>query len=817
VSLLIIIGDVLSRIIAEPRGTGPFVSILSPISGSVRGSSEPGWRIHLDIDISGTSEDTEVIRSNLNKFIICISGDIGGSGILTKVPNCVPLVPIGESGESASIYDNLLLLKPAVNAPVSSAKAWLQHAAWPLNPTNAIGPSALDMVFVWTCEPKVAIEALSAIVDEPLASSRPTNERASVMKALSVAYQEVAESLRTQAQLVEKQNYFESDLDLFPCEVPPGDGGYAALRLHRTFPYDGAAAYYEYIKTPLAVPPHMVVYSMNSARMVMLDLVEAACMRAAQASKGLTRGGVMATSLPRSESEVDGTLEVDDTLRFASNWSISSCTADVLDQFEERTRLLCNEKANGIDDTALEKSVQELQKYQVPLDYAETPAEDALETYFSGDIKTTEPTLPPNFTLATACLELTTPGIALEYPDDATVHFADLNKGLAPFSQFKRFPRHRYHGAAGYKGPWLENAFITDITARWRQMPKDANHLRALAGPFIPILLPWTDLWDPEVQHRLPPELVPTLRRLLRKNVPYVTLVQHDSGLAFHCSDFLNEEFPNILVLSPGGFGHVPVPLFKQKEELNNLKHVGKRAHTVSYVGNRKNAPMEMRQQMLQIMEDSAAKGNFSAKYIHGEKWRDVMADSRFSLCPRGVGRTSYHLVETLQMGLLPIHIHLKGIDEAWVPYELIWPQVGFSTDLDGLPTLLASLAEMPASEIKAREDVVESYRESHFTFSGALKQIQAFLTATDVIRTRAPGMDASEYASSTESERRKVDRVMGAGSDLVCRRLPTYPTTAEAGMALLNDAYRERFRPGFDPMCIIWKDSHNWEYSRSA
>ena len=46
------------------------------------------------------------------------------------------------------------------------------------------------------------------------------------------------------------------------------------------------------------------------------------------------------------------------------------------------------------------------------------------------------------------------------------------------------------------------------------------------------------------------------------------------------------------------------------------------------------------------------------------------MAESKFSLCPRGYGRTFYHVVETsLHMGLIPIHVYHKG-DRPCLPYE---------------------------------------------------------------------------------------------------------------------------------------------------
>ena len=51
--------------------------------------------------------------------------------------------------------------------------------------------------------------------------------------------------------------------------------------------------------------------------------------------------------------------------------------------------------------------------------------------------------------------------------------------------------------------------------------------------------------------HALPHDLLPTLMRLLRPNVAYVTLVQHDAGLGMSC-DSTFALLPNLLVLSAG-------------------------------------------------------------------------------------------------------------------------------------------------------------------------------------------------------------------------------------------------------------------------
>mmetsp|Transcript_37551 Transcript_37551/g.68633 ORF Transcript_37551/g.68633 Transcript_37551/m.68633 type:complete len:212 (+) Transcript_37551:91-726(+) len=197
--------------------------------------------------------------------------------------------------------------------------------------------------------------------------------------------------------------------------------------------------------------------------------------------------------------------------------------------------------------------------------------------------------------------------------------------------------------------------------------------------------------------HRLPPDLVPTLRRILRLTVPYVTVVQHDSGLALACENSLHALFPNLMVFSAGGFGHIPIPLLKQPELQNNFRPFSSslslpemaagarevraaevvseivkaelqvdevttnntgdpglemklriktiataapRTHLVSYVGSSKNAPFDLRFRVLLAINSTASKLNQSAVYYQGKRWRDVMADSRFSLCPRGVGRT---------------------------------------------------------------------------------------------------------------------------------------------------------------------------------
>ena len=87
-------------------------------------------------------------------------------------------------------------------------------------------------------------------------------------------------------------------------------------------------------------------------------------------------------------------------------------------------------------------------------------------------------------------------------------------------------------------------------------------------GPFSPIFMTYADLW---VANAFEYEsMIEALRKTVRPNVAYITVVQHDTGLVSSREKIVKimKEIPNALVLSAGGYGHVPIPLFKQPEDL---------------------------------------------------------------------------------------------------------------------------------------------------------------------------------------------------------------------------------------------------------
>ena len=90
---------------------------------------------------------------------------------------------------------------------------------------------------------------------------------------------------------------------------------------------------------------------------------------------------------------------------------------------------------------------------------------------------------------ALACLRLTTPSVRLRYPDDAEAHFREVRRALDPWAQKKG---HRPHRSAKYRGPWVENVWITHFERELRRRPP-GSPLSSVFGPFIPLLVPWTD------------------------------------------------------------------------------------------------------------------------------------------------------------------------------------------------------------------------------------------------------------------------------------------------------------------------------------
>lgn len=173
-----------------------------------------------------------------------------------------------------------------------------------------------------------------------------------------------------------------------------------------------------------------------------------------------------------------------------------------------------------------------------------------------------------------------------------------------------------FHSWAEYSGPWIENAWISTFCCdKYGAKPSTQNeeeeasisHLRkephrrhgllkdTFSG-FIPLFIQWTDLgavseWKDDLE-----AISTVLAKVLRPDVLYVTVSQHDQGLT---ANGMANIPPNILVFSGGGVGHVPIPLLKGTEAIDTaIKPPSSQLYTLMFAGSVHLRPL--RQRMVQ-------------------------------------------------------------------------------------------------------------------------------------------------------------------------------------------------------------------------
>jgi hypothetical protein len=222
------------------------------------------------------------------------------------------------------------------------------------------------------------------------------------------------------------------------------------------------------------------------------------------------------------------------------------------------------------------------------------------------------------------------------FPIDAMEHYAEINKIAM---KYRNTPYHKY---GDYSGPWIENIWIREFGNR---------SLYYFQG-MVPLFFNWVDVY---LVNKLP-SMAAELTNILRPNVLYVTVSQSAEGLGQ-----FTMEHPNILVLSSGGFGHIPLPLVKGVEANRPPPH--KYVVDVSFVGSNR----QERTALLRNIFAAATNVGLTTKQILSTKlWRGAIYGTKFNLAPRGFGRTSFRLAEIIQMGRIPIYLYN---DVAWLPY----------------------------------------------------------------------------------------------------------------------------------------------------
>jgi hypothetical protein len=311
------------------------------------------------------------------------------------------------------------------------------------------------------------------------------------------------------------------------------------------------------------------------------------------------------------------------------------------------------------------------------------------------------------------------------YPDDAEAHYQDLLNKTA------KYRGHPTHYTKGFDGPWIENLWIENF------LNKPLSYFSGL----IPIFVQHVDIHVhsfmrmPTINNgwyrQLFASLAEDLKTLLRPNVLYIAVSQDDEG--FSHNDLFKTR-PNILVMSAGGYGHVPIPLVKGVMEFKalDLSVPGSVTYKTGFYGAPQNG--DYRAKLLNAIEEEFKALGVPYVNAFGGGWEQKMSSTLFNLAPRGFGRTSYRLAEIVQVGRIPVFMYS---DVPWTPYQgssIGVESIGFITtgnvNVDADKTIKRTAQAIANMNTTGMQDYLNRVRQAreHYTLPGVIAQLDKFV-----------------------------------------------------------------------------------------
>ena len=199
----------------------------------------------------------------------------------------------------------------------------------------------------------------------------------------------------------------------------------------------------------------------------------------------------------------------------------------------------------------------------------------------------------------------------------------------------------------------------------------------------------------------------------LPKDKLYFTVVQHDDGIMIRIPN-------NVIVFGMGGIGNVPLPLTYDNTDLFEIHKNNPKTVFCSFVGS-------LTHQCRVIMVSAMNKPDvvmitdnwtFQIKEDKQQLFLDITSKSRFTLAPRGYGKTSFRMYEALRLNSIPVYIY----DDAWLPYKevLDWSKLAVLVHIDDIDTLYNRISDEQITEMLDYYHSVEHY----FTYEGMCEYV---------------------------------------------------------------------------------------------
>lgn len=187
----------------------------------------------------------------------------------------------------------------------------------------------------------------------------------------------------------------------------------------------------------------------------------------------------------------------------------------------------------------------------------------------------------------------------------------------------------------------------------------------------------------------------------LDRSKKYYTILQYDDGILNNISHL------DIKVFGSGG-GRIdyPLPLLCHPHQQFNY---AEKTFFANFMGVF-NHPIRQRLKSLKMPKYFIKDKEFSI-----DEYCRIMAQSTFTLCPRGYGLTSFRICEAMQQGSIPVYISDKFI----IPHHKDFQDYGVligSNDIDRIDEILSSITP---EDIKRKQEFLVQAYNTFFSYKG--------------------------------------------------------------------------------------------------
>jgi FkbM family methyltransferase len=196
----------------------------------------------------------------------------------------------------------------------------------------------------------------------------------------------------------------------------------------------------------------------------------------------------------------------------------------------------------------------------------------------------------------------------------------------------------------------------------------------------------------------------------LDKSKKYFTVVQYDDGTLIDWSGL------DIMIFTMSGEPNkedYPMPLICQpfKTRFNTEKK-----YLANFVGR---ITHPLRTKMIAAL--NYKQGYYISTYKHVESdYHQILAESTFSLCPRGYGKNSFRIMESIYQGSIPVYIS----DEFILPHNIDFEKYGViikESDIDNIDEILRAI---PEREVKSKQAELQKTFDVIYSFEANKKYI---------------------------------------------------------------------------------------------